>query len=220
MRTLFDADGKEVEVHTEEELKDLNSLAESGKSFNEFKESETFKELSGIHETEDISELTNRLKEGTNPNFPKLRGIMKNMSEALKKDGKDIDENGVIIEKNDALTQDDVQKMIQTQNKQFMIDTSFGSAANGLDDAQREVFKKNFDKLTAGEDINMDNINGFISSAKSASSINGPDPIKTMNNGLGNNPGNINNNNDNFADSDKGKDLAGELGMTLEQPAT
>ena len=218
MRKLFDKDGQEYEIPDEEELK---KLQEAQKGLEELKGDETFQSLSAEHGTKNIKELLGKLKEGVNPNFPKLRKIISNLSETIKKSGKEIDEDGMVKEVNKNLTPEEVQKMIRQESQKMFIESALGSALNNINDKDsKEIVKRNFEKISDGEEINPQNINQFIKNAVSISGINQPvDFLKSTTSIMpGSSSANYSNTKQDYSTTEEGKALASSLGLVLESP--
>lgn len=196
-RKLYDENGDEVEVLSDEEVNELKTKSE--------KVSELEKQISDLSADEG------------NRNWKAIREAKANLEAKLKEMGVETDENGKPKPKS-SFTEEDISNLVKKQANQLFVDRELATAMKVLTEDQQKVVKSYFSKLTNGEEISPDNVSKFIeSSIRAAVPTNDVNPI-LKNIAGGTSSGTPNNVGDTkFSDTEAGKSLATELGMTLEQ---
>jgi hypothetical protein len=202
-RTLYDADENEIEVLTEEEIAELKALADKAKELESSK-----------------GELEAKIKEieqNVNPNWKEARKVIDNLKGALKKQGKDIDDDGNIVEKHE-FTPEKIAEIAAKKAQEIIVGQHLKKSLQGYDEEKQKSIRGVFDKLSSGEEVNLDNVDTFFQQAVNTVSPMRPnDPIATAIS-AGSNRGSAGGSKTNFADTEQGKSLASDLGMSLEEP--
>jgi len=188
------ADGTEIEIPTEEEVK---ASEESAKELEGLKKvNEAFGLLKtelGLGEDEDPIEKLKELKDSQNPNWPKMRAQMKAANEKLKESGFEMDDEGKITKAGEKVDVDDIVEKAKEAGKQGveialakqMKEKMFGQFT---DEEEKKSVETLFDKLVeSGVDPNQsfelavgqvlpDRKNDIVSEAFNSGSGNGPKP--------------------------------------------
>ena len=143
MITLYQEDGTPVEVPSDEEIAVLKQSQE--------------KVVTLLKEKED-------LEKDVNPNWKEIRETNKKLKEALKAQGKDVDDNGNIIEKNVF----NKEEVLGEAKKMFQEET-FGTEKERLlasySDTDKQTISIYLDKLMSGEERNISNLHKFMDQA-------------------------------------------------------
>lgn len=186
-------DGVEGEYFTPEEVAAKQAEALQTKA-DEFKARE-----------KDIEDLQN-------PNIKVLRDKAKRLEE-FEKTGKRVGEKGEVIDEPKPFSKDDAvavahQEMLNDRKEEIL---------DSIDKEKREVVQHYYDKLTAGEEVNMKNMKEFISAAARMAEVDMPNEnFNRYAAGRGGAPEvSFNDKKENFADTDKGKNMAGMLGINI-----
>ena len=153
-RKLVDEEGNEVEVPTEEEIAALKAdadkkVAEAQAAFNKEKE---------------------ELEKQVNPNWKAMREKSDRLEAAIKTTGKEVDEQGNIVEKPIGLNKEEVIKTSEDAARKVYLDGQIASRLGQYDTETAKVVKHYFDKLTMGEQVTVENIDSFMKQAEGAAS--------------------------------------------------
>ena len=145
-RKLVDEEGNEVEVPTDEELAALKVTAqvEADKKVEEAK----------MQWEKDKKELEGQV----NPNWKAMRESNERLKEAVKASGKEVDEQGNIIEKPVGLSRDEVVKTTEEAARKVYLEGQIASRLGQYDNETSKVVKYYFDKLSAGETVDASNL--------------------------------------------------------------
>lgn len=167
-RKLFDESGNEVEVPEEKELEELKKKAEKAGEIDKFNELTTsIRQTLGIEEKDDLVMAIKEAKEAANPNFKALRKKISSYEAFIKANNKDVqfDDEGNV--KNSQAI--DPQKIVE-ESKQAAIkaiyEREISQRLGKYPEDKRAAVKSYFDKLSAGEDINTENIEKYMSEAE------------------------------------------------------
>ncbi len=163
--TLTLEDGSTREVPTQEELKEL----QEAKTSNETKVGELQTELDSTRE---------QLKEAENPNWKALRQD----KEAFDRTRKNLAEQGIKVDDQGNILKEQEQGMtaeqvVETSRKvalEVSIENELARKLSSYDEDSKAVIRKQYDKLTAGENIDLSNLDNFINSAVGASGLSNP----------------------------------------------
>lgn len=150
--TLYDAEGNPQEVPTAEEIE--ASKAEFQKKEEEMKA-----------QVETLSKEKEDLEQNSNPNWKAIREVNKKLKDALKTQGKDVDEQGNIIDKKEFNEEEVLGKA-----KEMFKEENFLSEKERLlsqySDEDKKTLVLYIDKLMVGEEKNISNLHKFIDQAK------------------------------------------------------
>lgn len=155
------ADGTVREVPTAEELKDLNTKAESAKDVEKYKtdyekaqqELESYKGQPGA--------------EG----MKNLRTALKNAKDAAKKKGITIDDEGNIVDTPVAVKPEEVEQTAEKVYEKKETAKLVSQSTNNLDADSKAVFDKEYKELTEGKEITSANVQKYINAALAAAGI-------------------------------------------------
>lgn len=167
MTILFDKDGNEVEVPSTEEIQDLKIKAEAAGNAAQLSQLVgSVREALGIDESADITEAVKLAKESANPNWPQTRAKLGRMQEFIKNNfkGAQIQEDGSVNldEKIDLKV---VEERARSAAKTEILGQEINKHLLKYPQESREVVKKYFEKLIAGEDLNLENVSKFMGDA-------------------------------------------------------
>ena len=202
MEKIILEDGSEKEVPSDEELAEMISASERAKEL-ETKLAET-------------TNLMKELEEGVNPNFRAMREKQKVLIEQLKKDGKDVDENGNIVNHNNNFNTEEIMKKAEEIGKksanQAILEERKNSFFNKYDEETKKVVQHYFSKVSSGEELTLDNMEKFVKQAEQLSNV--PEEHSSIINtpSFGGSPKfKIESNKNSFSETDEAKNLAKEI---------
>ena len=156
----------------EKELNELRPLKDSSaKAQDEFKQKE-----------EDWQKEKAELERQLNPNWQKARKSIETMRAALESKGVKVDEDGNIIGNPlnvdvEKITKEAAEKGAQAA-RQELIGNRLGDLLSQYDDASKGVVKHFFDKITAGENVSLTNIEKYVKAAHRAAEVETGNEIK------------------------------------------
>jgi len=154
------------------------------------------------------------LEQQVNPNWREAREKMKRL-EALERKGKVIDDNGEIKEIETKLSEEEIINKASAKFKQEMINETVEDSLSHYNEEQKKVVKHFFEKLTAGEQLSIKNVENYLKQAESLAIPNYNDRVnRVITSGIGRVPSE-NNGKKNYADTDDGKKLASMLGLNI-----
>ena len=127
------------------------------------------------------------MEEQMNPHWKKAQAQIKNYKEALKSKGIPMDDDGnpIVEEK---FSMDDVVKKTQETTRKEFLNNRLDELLENYNAEDAKVVRKQYEKLTAGEEVTMQNIRGFVQSAEGASGFSKPNAINRANNARGGSP--------------------------------
>lgn len=198
-RKLFDDDGTEFEVPTDEELKGLKEIAEKFKG-----QEQEFVKLQ--------TELEDYKSNPVEKNWKSARKTIDNLKNALKEQGKEVninEETGEITLKTDNnLSKEEIIELQRKTTREEIVNAEKRRMFGKYDEEKRKVVEHYLEKLTAGEEVNLDNIGTFFSNAERLAGIT-PAPSKPTLNGQP--PVFQDPNAKGFGDTEEGKAIANEI---------
>ncbi len=109
-----------------------------------------------------VKELEN---DEQNMNWRKARDKEKRLLAALKADGKEVDDDGNLVEKPKGYTDAELAQKTTEQVEKIMIEKSLARAEKKLSETDRPIFRKAYEKVVHGEDVNSDNVEEFVEQA-------------------------------------------------------
>lgn len=209
-RILYGEDGEEVEVPTDEEIKELQTKAEAAGKSDEFnKMTSEIRKTLDLKEDEDLLEAIKLAKESTNPNFKALRSKISRYESFIKTNIKDaeFDQEGNVINKKEKFNMDDITTAAKKVTLETMAEHDMNRRMSKYPEDKRAVVRKYFDKLATGEDMTPENVDRFISEAERLAQV--PD-VRTETRFNGGEP-KLSAEGAKFVESPKGKEAAQEI---------
>lgn len=193
-------------------MKFYNEEGEEIKVYNEEGE-----EIKGISE-EDKKELEEFREDSKAMNFRAMRKKIEGLEAELDKQGKKITDDGKIETKAGDLTQEELIKKAEESGRKAALEQVYNSEIKKhldsvVDEEKRGVVKKYFDKLSFGEELNLDFISSTMKEAMSLADIKDKDIVLPPGS-----PPIIEEKKGNFAETEEGKQGAKEIGLTIESP--
>lgn len=189
-RILYNENGEAVEVMSDEEIA---ALKESSTKLTEYEQK------------------LKDLEEAANPNWKKARETIDNLKTAIKATGKDVDDDGNIID-NRQMSNEEVARMAREAARSELLNERKKSILRGLPQEKREVAEHYFNKLSSGEELDIEKIDRIMADALRIASPGEDVSIPTAFNGL---PPKVDNERkEDFADTDAGKEISKRLGLT------
>jgi len=124
------------------------------------------------------------LEESSNPNWKKTRERISSLETALKEKGVELNEDGSVKSNPQNVDVDELLKKATTAGEQAATKTMLGGnldkLLNAYEPKSKEVIKVFYDKLTVGEDVNLDNMQDFVTQAEQAASVNPENKINKV----------------------------------------
>ena len=165
-------DPEQKVLEQEKELNELRTLKDSSaKLQEEFKA----KEEAWLKEKNDLSEAAN-------PNWPKARKQIEGMRAALESKGVKVDEEGNVVSNPQNVDVDKITRDATEAGTKAAMTALYGNELGKhleqYDSESAKVIKVYYDKLTAGENVTLQNMAGFVRQAEQAASGNPDQPIK------------------------------------------
>ena len=145
-------------------------------------------------------------------NWRNAREKEKRLEKALKDAGKDVDDDGNIIEKQAGVSQEDVTRIAREQAETMLVERSITKAKNQLNDDDKATFDKYYTKAISGETVNADNVDEFIDLAMRLAGGGNKGGSGGMTRGA---PPRLAEREEGFGDTEAGKGLAGKMGIKI-----
>ena len=142
-RKLFDAEAKEVEVPDEAELETLRADAAR---------------------TKELEEKLAEAEEAANPNWKEARPKLAKYDK-LRKNGVDIDDDGNVVNTKEEITMEKVRLEGRLAAQREILEGHLNRKIESLPENLRDSARAKFDKLTAGEKLDLENINTYFEEA-------------------------------------------------------
>ena len=124
------------------------------------------------------------LEESSNPNWKKTRERIAGLESALKEKGVELNDDGSVKSNPQNVDVDDLLAKATKAGEQAATKTMLGGNLDKLlsvyEPKSKEVIKVFYDKLTVGEDVNLDNMQDFITQAENAASVNPENKINKV----------------------------------------
>lgn len=197
-RSIVQEDGSQIEIPTEDELKALQTKATQADTFSA--EIATLKKQKEDMENDPV-----------NKNFSTLRGINQKLTEALKKQGKTVLDDGTVTEEKKVLSEDEIESKMKKIAREEQLATKKREVFARFGEEQRKVVEHYFNKLTAGEEVNSDNIEDYV---KEAHFLADPQAVNSKQRHIsvnGQPPRFAPDNSNSFGSTDAGKAIADEI---------
>jgi len=207
-RILFDEDGNEVEVPDEKELEGLKLAAKKNKE-----RKKALKELE--------AKIKDYEADDGKRNFRALRKKADALEKALKKLGKTVNDKGEIVDAKEKIDPDKLLEEAKKAARSELIQNKIDTALSKIqDEDQRKVVKHYFEKLSAGEELDLEKVDKYLGQAAKLATPEGDtsNSLKDILNSDGGTSRSGAGGEVNFAETEEGKALADDLGLTLEVP--
>jgi len=217
MPKLYNENNEEVvEVPDDFNKETFEASQKTQAEYNTLKESLELKEGQTVNDV--ITGLKNDIKEQTNPNWSEAREKIKrleNLNSKLKEQGKKIDDNGKIVDTAPVYDPAKVQEEAKSVAIGVILDQRKTQLFNKYDEKQRLVVEDYYNKLSAGQEMNLENIDKIMAEAETLSSPTRPISVaRTYNNSAG---GGLPPKPSNQALSEDAKEVGKEMGLTDEE---
>ena len=179
-------------------------------------------EVKQYYTPEEFEETQNKLKEleeSANPNWAEARTKMRLQEQEIarlskfRESGKDIDDEGNVVEKPSQLTIEQIRNEAAMATRSELLNERKSELLSQFDDEKRSVVETYFNKLSHGEELNIKNITDFVQQAAVLAEPNRRGTVAVGAGGDAPRPS-FNQKND-FADSDEGKSLAANMGLNV-----
>lgn len=159
----------DVSEVTQEQLDALESKAttlekEKGESAVKLAEYETAKTAWEAKEKE--------FAEQSNPNWAKARKSMEAMKTALKEKGIEVDDDGNVKSNPQNLNVEEIRKEATQAARNELLGGRLQELLSEYDPKSAELVKHYYNKLTAGESVNLQNIRSFVTQAENVAKSN------------------------------------------------
>ena len=152
----------------EKELSELRPLKDStAKAQEEFKRKE-----------EEWQKKVAELQGDINPNWQKARKSIESMRTALESKGVKVDDEGNVISNPQGVDIEKVRQEATQAARQELVGNRLSELLSQYDDASKGVVKHFFDKLTAGENVSVANIEKYVKAAHRAAEVETGNEIK------------------------------------------
>jgi phosphomevalonate kinase len=198
-RALFDEAGNQVEVPDEQELESLKSAQEEANALKE-----------QIKAFEDGSVGMKSLREALKRKDSLIADLQKK-AEAPKQEAK-------VEEKKEVFDEEKYRQMSRAEASKILLETEISRSLSEYSEDDKKLIKRNFDKLTAGEELNMETMSVYMEQAARAA-FPSTDVRSKFSHSAGGRPPIVDDGQKkSFADSDAGRDLAARMGLKLEAP--
>lgn len=211
-RKLFNEDGDEIEVPTEEELTELQGKAEKSAT-------EALAELNsklGVPEGTTTEDFVKNLQEEGNPNWKAARQQIDTLKGVIKDQGLEVDTEGKVI-KDDSISQEELETKIKATAKQEFLEQYKDSKLSKITDPEdKKVVQHYFDKLSAGEDLDHGKVDSIMASAMQLAKPGDSNAVELITGA----PPDISPPKDkaDFSESDDGKAAGENMGLKSMQP--
>lgn len=154
--TLYDADGNPQEVPSAEEIEAIKKSQEDA--------TKQLEELN--NQKSNLEKEKAELEQAANPNWKAYREKEKKMKEALKAAGKDVDEDGNIIEKQ-TINKDEILGEAKNMLTEQLFSTEKERLLASYSDDDKSTISIYLDKLMAGEEKSIGNLHKYLDQAVS-----------------------------------------------------
>lgn len=168
MRKLYDDDGNEIEVPSEEELKALQEKAEKADKAEEYEKLvSSVRTALDIKEDDDITEAVKLAKEAANPNWKDARDKIKRLTDYAKANGANVDEKTGEVMKEEKLDPTKIAEEAKAAARQEIYQQQLSQKLSKYPEDKRQVVESYFKKLSAGEELNSEVIEKYVGEAES-----------------------------------------------------
>lgn len=192
-KSITDDQGVVHEVFTQEEVAEAQKLAD---------------EKVAALEKEKVD-----LEQQVNPNWKKARTTIDTLKNSLKSAGKEVDDDGNLIEKTPNISVEEIDQRAEKKAQEVILNNYKNQVLSKYDTERRKVVELTFNKLAAGEELSTERIDEIVKQAEYAHF---PPQAPTRRNMPIGNPVEITRAEENrFSETDAGKDLAARMGLSF-----
>ena len=155
------------------------------------------------------------LSEQANPNWKKAQAEIRAWKEVAKGKGIEVGEDGLpkIDEK---FTREDVIKATTEATRKEFLNNRLDELLENYTEEDAKVVRRQYEKLTVGEEVTMQNIRSFVQSAEGASGFQKPNPINRAQGVRGGGPRNTDNKAD-VHDDETANEMLGMMGLKTKK---
>lgn len=188
-RALYDEKGAKVEVPDESELQSLRSAQEEVDKLKA-----------------DLAAASDKSTDGVKA----LRSALERKEETIAKLQADL-----ATKPKESLSPEDITKTATEAATKVLVDVEVHRATSNLSEEDLKLFKSKFDKLTQGEQVNLETVSVYIDEASRAAGIEKSVKVPPLRSGRG---PRIEDKPKSFGDTEEGKAFAARMGLLLERP--
>lgn len=201
MRTLYDEAGNSVEVPDEQELDSLKKANEEAEKLRE-----------QIKTVEEGSIGIKSLREALKRKDALIADLQKK-TETPKEEPKE-EKKEVVFDENR------IRELTRAEASKMLLDTEIDRSLSEYSDDDKKLVRRYFDKLTSGEELNVETMKVYMEQAARAA-FPSTDVRSKFSHSAGGRPPIVDSDQrKSFADTDAGRELAQRLGMKLDIPKT
>lgn len=199
MKKVILQDGSEMEVYEEADVNAAKSQVETTIK------TELQQKIDALQKEKDTL-----MADDGNRNWAKIRATNQKLSDAVKAQGKQVDDDGNISEAPKPITSEEIEAKARSAARSEILGDYKKKALASYDEETRKVVDHYYNKLTAGEDVSLDNVDKFLSEA---SRLAKPSDTSKPSAQFGGKPPIFKGGTDGakFAETDDGKKLANEI---------
>ena len=154
-----------MEDLTDQQLEELKQKADSAEKFKGESEAKAKEYETAKVEWE---KKEKEYQESVNPNWQKARKTIDTLKEVAKSKGVEVDEDGNIKNAPQNVDIEKVREEARNTARQELLGGRLNEILDEYDDASKPVVKKFYDKLVFGENVNLQNIRGYVQQAENA----------------------------------------------------
>lgn len=200
-RTLFDESGNEVETLEESEIEALKEASEKAAKLEE--------ELKLV---EDKSAGVKSLREALKRKESLIADLQKKLEVKPEEEvGKESKQEPAMFD------EEKIRSMTRSEASRVLMETEISKRLSEFSDDDKGLVKKVFDKLTSGEELNMETVGVFLEQASRAVFPQGDSRARGFSHSAGGRPPHLDTDKKkSFADTDEGKELAARMGFTID----
>jgi hypothetical protein len=217
MPQTVEIDGVEQTVYSEDEVKPLQTASEEAVKHKESLD-KLGKELE-LGEGETLEGKIKEMKESANPNWKEARRVMGSMKAALKEKGVEITETGEVKSNKSGLSQEEIQKMIDSKIAEGIgsatLKINKDGALGSYSAEDRSKLEPVLDKLMSLGGSLEENLG--LAEAKVFPGRAGNNTRRVYNSAVGGGAPLSGGQKENFADNEEGKNLGNLMGLSSFQ---
>ena len=217
-RKLYDEDGNEVSVPTDDELKDLQTKAEQVGKLSEFdKTLKSLRDSLGLKDSDDLLEAVKEAKESANPNWKATRNKLERLTTFIKTNIKDaeFDEEGnVKTPANNTIDPNKIQQDMENTARKILNEGTLTQRLAKYPADKREIVKTYFNKLSAGEELSAETIEKYMPDAERLAFPNSSPSVRNIE---GREPNFEDSNRTDYSNTPEGQKAGSDMGLRSAQ---
>lgn len=160
---VFDEQGVEMEVPSQEELAALKAQAGKAGLADEF---ENLKKGLNIPQGQTFSDYLRDLQLSANPNWRAARQAMDRMKEALRGKGLEVDDEGNIKSPQQQISPEDIENRARNAARNEIVNQHKEALLGKYDPETRKVVEDYYGKLIAGQELTIGNVEKVMRDAE------------------------------------------------------